>query len=127
MRKASLSVLKNLIIATVSAILSLLILELVLQVYVTYIAGEGKLFRVDTNTGWTNLPNLNVRRLNSAGDEWIIETDSSGQRVINIPSQPQRTLLILGDSFAFGEGVNIDDRFDATITRSFPSVRIINT
>jgi hypothetical protein len=31
------------------------------------------------------------------------------------------------DSFAFGEGVNIDDRFDSTVARAMPDARIINT
>ncbi len=38
----------------------------------------------------------------------------------------QTRVLIVGDSFAFGEGVNIDDRFDLIIRRQNPAVSIVN-
>jgi len=41
-----------------------------------------------------------------------------------------KTVLLLGDSFVFGFGVNVEDRFDATIRRRLagarPPVRVIN-
>jgi hypothetical protein len=35
--------------------------------------------------------------------------------------------LVLGDSLAFGEGVEIKDRFDVKLRSALPGTRIINT
>jgi len=107
---------------------SLLCLELMLQAYVAVIAKRGKLFDYDVETGWHTLPNLDLVRLNAANQEWLIKTDASGLRTLSNQVAPDRSnLLILGDSFAFGEGVMLEERFDAYIKRAMPDVNIVNT
>jgi hypothetical protein len=74
------------------------------------------------------LPNLDLIRLNAANQQWLIKTDSSGLRTLSNQIAPdQRNLLILGDSFAFGEGVMLEDRFDAYIKKAMPHLNIVNT
>jgi hypothetical protein len=101
--------------------------EIALHLYVTMIGRQGRLFSLDQTTGWRPLPMLKLTRLNASGQEWTIETDQMGQRILDAPTNPKRTILILGDSFAFGEGVNIEDRFDQKIRAAIPDARIINT
>jgi hypothetical protein len=50
----------------------------------------------------------------------------SGQLLAQSP-RAGRKILILGDSLSFGEGVNIEDRFDVKLLSSLPAVRVINT
>lgn len=120
--------LRSLFTAAVISAVCLLCLELMLQVYVAAIAKRGKLFDYDLQVGWRTLPNLDLTRLNAAKQEWLIKTDSAGLRTLS--SQPDadgRNLLILGDSFAFGEGVMLEDRFDAYIKKARPELSIVNT
>jgi len=66
-------------------------------------------------------------RINAAGEEWSIRTDQNGQRLIAQNPRAGRRILILGDSLSFGEGIDIQDRFDVKMLSSLPGVRFINT
>lgn len=101
--------------------------EAALRLYVSYAAKPARLFRADPQTGWSNNPNLRTSLVNAAGKEWSIQTDENGQRIIANNTGGGRRILILGDSLAFGEGVDIDDRFDVRMLSSLPDVNIINT
>lgn len=119
-------------IAKLSIVLTFVVVALVLaegalQLYVTKIGGQGRMFSVDQTVGWRPLPMLKLTWLNAAGQEWRIETDKNGQRILDAPAHPKRTILILGDSFAFGEGVDIEDRFDQKIRAAISDAHIINT
>jgi hypothetical protein len=65
--------------------------------------------------------------INAAGEEWRIRTDENGQRLIPHDPDAKRKILILGDSLAFGEGVDIKDRFDVRMLSLLPATRVINT
>jgi hypothetical protein len=118
---------RKIAILLVALAVALVLIEIVLQLYVATIGRRGKLFSIDQSIGWRPLPKLTLTRLNAAGKEWKIETDQTGQRVFGTPTDAKQTILILGDSFAFGEGVNIGDRFDQKIRATFPDARIVNT
>ncbi|WP_156898897.1 hypothetical protein [Bradyrhizobium erythrophlei] len=62
-------------------------------------------------------------RINAAGEEWSIRTDENGQRLIAQEPRADRSILILGDSLSFGEGINIEDRFDVKMLSSLPGAR----
>ena len=107
---------------------SLFCLELMLQIYIAVIAKRGKLFDFDLQVGWHTLPNLDLVRLNAANQEWLIKTDSAGLRTFSSQlATDRKNLLILGDSFAFGEGVMLQDRFDSYIKKAMPDLNIVNT
>jgi hypothetical protein len=101
--------------------------EAALRLYVSFFTRPARLFRSDAQTGWSNAPNLVTTRINAAGDEWIIGTDENGQRLMAQEPRADRRILILGDSLSFGEGVNIQDRFDVKMLSSLPDTRVINT
>jgi hypothetical protein len=101
--------------------------EAVLRLYVSFFTRPARLFRCDAQTGWSNAPNLITTRINAAGEEWSIRTDENGQRLIAQEPRADRTILILGDSLSFGEGINIEDRFDVKMLPSLPGAHVINT
>jgi hypothetical protein len=101
--------------------------ELILQIYTRYIGKHDRLFRSDTQTGWSNTPNLVTRQINAAGERWSIQTDQNGQRIIVQNPPAGQRILILGDSLSFGEGINVEDRFDVKMLSSLPGTRVINT
>jgi len=96
-------------------------------VYASYTSRPDHLFRSDMQTGWSNAPNLLTTRINAAGEEWSIRNDQNGQRLIAKNPRAGRRILILGDSLAFGEGVDINDRFDVKMLPSLPDARVVNT
>jgi hypothetical protein len=101
--------------------------ETALRLYANYVTKRDRLFRSDAQTGWSNVPNLLTTRLNAAGDAWSIRTDQNGQRFIAQNPGAGSRILILGDSLSFGEGVDIEDRFDVKMLSSLPGMRVINT
>jgi hypothetical protein len=104
-----------------------LAMETVLRINVTYVTKRDHLFRSDVQTGWSNGPNLLTTRINVAGEEWNIRTDQNGQRLIGQNLRAKHRILILGDTLSFGEGIDIEDRFDVRMLASLPDTRVINT
>jgi hypothetical protein len=101
--------------------------EAALRIYVSYVSKRDQLFRPDAQTGWSNTPDLLTTRINAAGEEWRIRTDQNGQRLIAQNPPAGHRILILGDSLSFGEGIDIEDRFDVKVLSSLPGMRVINT
>jgi hypothetical protein len=101
--------------------------EAALQLYTRYISKRDPIVRSDAQTGWSNKPNLLTMRINAAGERWSIRTDQNGQRIIAQNPRAGHRILILGDSLSFGEGVDVEDRFDVKILSSLPRMRVINT
>jgi len=106
---------------------TLVALELTARAYVYGIAKRSKLFRPDSLLGWSVIPGLDVERRNSDGRPWRIATNELGLRgpATWNPSAGRR-VLVLGDSFAFGEGVDIEQRFDTLVSRDHPEWSLIN-
>ena len=101
--------------------------EAALRLYASYVTKRDRLVRSDAQTGWSNAPNLMTTRINAAGEEWSIRTDQNGQRLIAQDPRARRRILILGDSLSFGEGIDIEDRFDVKMLSSLLGARVINT
>jgi hypothetical protein len=102
--------------------------EASLRLYGRYYSKRDHIFRSDAQTGWSNAPNVLTTRINAAGNAWSIRNDQNGQRLVEQnPGPLGYKILILGDSFSFGEGVDINDRFDVKMLPSLPGARIINT
>ncbi|MGH6898439.1 MAG: hypothetical protein ACREJ5_18120 [Geminicoccaceae bacterium] len=117
----------NALLVVLSLALGLAALEAAGQVFVTAIAKRGKLFQPDLELGWSLLPNLDLVRSNANGDPWHIATDAAGIRGPSAwPDDGRTRLLVLGDSFAFGEGVALAARFDTLLQERIPDLAIVN-
>jgi hypothetical protein len=121
------SAVRNMLLVAVSLAIGLVTLEAAGRVVATTVLKTGKLFRPDPELGWIPLANLDVSRKNANGDLWHIETDDAGIRgPSSWPDAEHRRLLVLGDSFAFGEGVDPADRFDTLIQEQIPNLAVVN-
>lgn len=117
----------NGLLALVALVVGVLLAEGAAQFYAYNIVKQGKLFRPDDKLGWAHLPNSDLMRLNHDGEPWHIKTDELGIRgPSSWPADANRRMLILGDSFGFGEGVDLDERFDALIGRQVPGLATVN-
>ena len=112
---------RRILVRTVATVLLLVLgvigAELLAQGYAYFIVEKGKRFQPDERLGWILIPNLEIRRKNANGETYRIQTDALS---IRGPSRfPEsmniRRMLVVGDSFAFGEGVNLEDRFDTLL------------
>lgn len=117
----------RLLVYTAWSLTVILFLEVVAQLYVRYVAHRGKLFTVDAVLGWRPKANLALTRRNADGDDWRVVTDSAGWRTTPTASaNATRRVYVLGDSYAFGEGVNAEARFDELVARQRPDLLFVN-
>jgi hypothetical protein len=117
----------NALLVVLSLAVGLVALEAGGRAVATVIAKQGKLFRPDAQLGWTPLPNLDLVRRNANGESWHITTDAAGVRGPSAWGDADHTrLLVLGDSFAFGEGVDLADRFDTLVQERIPRLAVVN-
>jgi hypothetical protein len=116
----------RLLLVLASLVVGFIVSEAAAQIYVAKIAKQGKLFEPDELLGWITLPNLTLERINPDGEPWRIVTDG---RSVRGPStwQPGKTrVLMVGDSFVFGEGVDLEERFDTLLAKAMPDLSIVN-
>lgn len=114
-------------VALVGAVLSLLFLEGGARLVAQHVLLHGRLFRSDPVLGWRPLASLTQTRRNADGALWEVRTNEEGFRgpAAWDPSARLR-ILVLGDSFAFGEGVDLEERFDRLLVRAIPGVSAVN-
>ncbi len=110
---------KRVLIKISLSIFSILVIflfaEAAAQIYVHYIAKQGKIFEPDRVAGWRLKPDIQMQRKNADGSNWTIRTDENSIREKGYWDSNMPKVLVLGDSFAFGEGVQYEDRFDRKI------------
>jgi hypothetical protein len=88
--------------------------------------------RFDQELGWSLRPNKSLRCVDrQRGLDYLVETNSLGMRDRNIPktkSPGSRRILIVGDSIAFGTGVDAQRRFSDFIQRALErdGVQVLN-
>lgn len=117
----------GLIASALALALTLFVVELAGRVYAYQFAQRGKLFEPDAVLGWRVLPDLDLVRRNADGEPWRITTDADGGRTPHRFRPDAKTrVLVIGDSFAFGEGVDVDARFDRRLEARRPELGIVN-
>ena len=83
--------------------------------------------RIDSTLGWINLPNAVITRPNADDVPWTFAINSKGFRgPENWNADAKTRILVIGDSFAFGEGIAIEDRFDTILSRRHPEWSFVN-
>ena len=120
----------NLLLVAGSVLLTVLIVEVALRAVWDgfYLKGEPYSQR-DAVRGWVNRPNVVV----SYGEPEFVTTvshNSHGFRGGEVPLEPEpgrKRILVLGDSFAYGVGVEDDETFSALLARRDPDLDVINT
>ena len=115
---AQIPVRRKLAYTAVVLFLSVILAEVVVRVAITVLRGP-LVYETDVLLGYRLRSGLDVCS-NRHGETWCFRTDSEGRRVVpNNPSRDEtRTLVILGDSFAFGEGVDDDETVAAHLSRN---------
>jgi hypothetical protein len=116
----------RLLLVLASLIVGFIISEAAAQIYVAKIAKQGRLFEPDQMLGWIPLPNLRLDRINPDGEPWRIVTDDQSVRGPSIWQPGKTRVLMVGDSFVFGEGVDLEERFDTLLQRAMPELSIVN-
>jgi len=88
--------------------------------------------RFDETLGWALKPNASVRSVDGeTGLDYRIRTNSLGLRDREISKEKKkgtRRVLIIGDSIAFGTGVDAEWRFSDFLSRALgPDVEVVNS
>lgn len=116
------------LIVVMSLVVGLVAAEALAQVYANHILHKGKRFQPDDRLGWVTIPNLDLRRQNSDGEFYHLRTDEHSYRgPREFPaSDTVRRILVVGDSFAFGEGTGLEDRFDTVLVEQVDNIASVN-
>ncbi len=114
-------------IGLVSSSLTILVAEGVLQLAATYLLGRARLYETDAELGWRNRSHVDHALRNPDGAWYRFSTGAGGWRGASRfdPGAALR-VLVLGDSFAVGAGVELEQRFDQRIARAEPDWSFVN-
>lgn len=125
----------NIFIIFLISFLLILLLEIILrnfhpQKYIVYQKDSPRFFELDNELGWKNAINTEGYFISTLGDtrtytkinqNGLRDENYSYERVQNISR-----ILVLGDSFVFGYGVNQKEVFTEIIERKLKNLEVIN-
>jgi hypothetical protein len=115
------------VLVLVSSGLTLLVAEIILQLTATYLLGSGRIYQTDAELGWRNRPHLEQALRNPDGGWYRFSTGAGGWRGAScFDPEAELRVLVLGDSFAVGAGVELEERFDRRIARLEPNWSFVN-
>jgi lysophospholipase L1-like esterase len=130
--KSGVSLRKRLAYTAIIWLLTLAVAEIGLRIFwapAPTTIGKGLkglgLFIPDAELGWMMRPNF--RGIDPRHGGSSLETNSQGFRDVEHSPNPtnQPRVVVLGDSFAFGDGVNVQDRFPDLLAQRF-GLEVIN-
>ncbi len=112
---------KNLLLCAGTLVVLFIVLELVLRM--TYRPENlDTIVRFDRRLGWSLSPNKTLRCVDRQRDlDYLVKINSLGMRDADVPSTKHdgtRRILIIGDSIAFGTGVDAERRFSDFLRRA---------
>ncbi|MCA9727056.1 MAG: hypothetical protein KC729_05180 [Candidatus Eisenbacteria bacterium] len=89
---------------------------------------EGLFIRFDPRYGWANIPGRSARfqRLEFDTQVRINEDGFRGPRIPMARTTGKSRILVLGDSYVFGHGVEDDETFCAVLAHILPSTEVVN-
>ena len=123
----------NISIAIITIIICLILFEAFLTVTDSSAPMHDRFFTNDDLLGWSSKPNLDTVHA-ERGFNTHIYTNSEGIRVatpgsVNKYDKPNGTkrILVLGDSFAWGEGIEAEERFSNILEKKYlNNTQVIN-
>lgn len=122
---------ERLLLVVISTILVLLILEGVVRLVRPRIMviSTAKMHRSDPDAGWVGLPNIDARFFLPGGFDVRVANNSRGLRDSekDLAKPPgTRRIVVLGDSFMWGFGVDNEDTFSTILQELIPDTQTIN-
>lgn len=89
---------------------------------------EGLFIRFDPRYGWSNIPNRAVRfqRLEFDTEVRINEDGFRGPRIPESRVEGRYRILVLGDSYVFGHGVEQEETFCSLLATMLPGTEVLN-
>lgn len=89
---------------------------------------EGLFVQFDPRYGWSNVPNRTVRfqRLEFDTEVSINEDGYRGPRIPVEPTPGRYRILVLGDSYVFGHGVDEEETFCSLVAARLPESEVLN-
>ncbi len=117
--------LRNLGVIVASLLAALLLCEGVLRLFFPQPIGPVQ-FVVDSNLGLLPVPNQRGARTLPGVYSYTYSNNSIGLRGPEVGAKTRPRILVLGDSFTYGIGVNDDETFCSLLQQKLPSYEIIN-
>ena len=121
-----------LLLVLFSLLLSLIIAEGAVRIFLPHWAprtGElTKFWKFDPHYGWAHIPNTSGR-FDSHGFKTTVRINAKGFRGPEVPyarTDQQRRVLVLGDSFVWGFGVNEHEMFTSVLEDLVPNLETVN-
>lgn len=115
-----------------SLLLSLIMIEGAVRVFLPHWAprtGElTKFWNFDSHYGWAHIPNTSGP-FDSHGFQTTVRINANGFRGPEVPytrTDERRRVLVLGDSFVWGFGVNEHEMFTAVLEELVPDLEAVN-
>lgn len=109
---------KKCLFIILSNALFLALIELLLALAL-HLIDYPRLFETDSNVGYRLRPNLDVTQRKN-GIQWKVRTDSFGRRIGDdhpLSASLKPKVVLLGDSFGFGYGVESDEAVSSVLSR----------
>lgn len=111
----------NSLIVLIAIVASLFLGELFVRIS-AHLFNKQPLVVSDSHAGWKGRPGFIIKSYH--GGKFSINTDSDGQRKLypnkSVPPTGTRSILLIGDSFVQGVGVNDDETFGWILARHLP-------
>jgi lysophospholipase L1-like esterase len=129
--------LKNVALVIVATVASVLLAEGIGQLFVEppppqmsgFRLGSSRYYMEDEELGWIPRPNVRGSHDQAGSFRSQFSTNSRGLRGAEIEDRSwerHMRIVVLGDSFAWGYGVDDEDTFASVIERLLPSMRVAN-
>lgn len=124
------SALLNLLLVLIGTLAAALLGEALVRVAIG-VSHRLPLFVSSPRTGWAVRPDFSEADVAMSGGRFRLSTDRYGRRLTGDPtasraSWPARTVVLVGDSFVFGLGVDDRDTFAWLLAQRLPDHRIVN-
>lgn len=117
--------LRKVAVIVFSLVAALFVCEGLLRVFFPQAIGPIQ-FVVDPSLGLLPVPNQKAARTLPGVYTYSYSNNSIGLRGSDVSGKTRRRILVLGDSFTYGIGVNDDETFCSILQQKLPSYEIIN-